>query len=291
MSGGFSNPILGGGGGLVYPSIHSPNFNVANPSASPNPSWGILKNGLAYFFGLILAGGTITGPDYIFNSNGFFFYNGAPANGNLIASITATNGTDGFLNPYGIGFVSYIPGVSNVAISGALINFANAAGSMFIEQVTAGGLEITGTAGVGFLDVAVPLSVALNLSQPGAASLGTAEVWHTVTPPTGLSGTLRYRATIDGQVDVQCFLTVANTVAAGTITLITLPAAYTPTTTARGPVAYFTNGQTTVAEVLGLLNMRWSANPAGTVTVQAFAGGAATTGVTELDFTARFPLT
>jgi hypothetical protein len=84
---GFNNPIIGGGGSLVYPSIHSPNFNVANPAGSPTPSWGILKSGLAFFFGLALAGGTITGPNYIFNTQGLFFYSGAPALGNLIISL------------------------------------------------------------------------------------------------------------------------------------------------------------------------------------------------------------
>ena len=99
MTDGFSNPIIGGGGALVYPSIHSPNFNVANPPASPTPSWGILKNGLAYFFGLVLAGGTITGPDYIINSVGFFFYSGTPGPGNLVgSSVSNAGGVDAFGN-------------------------------------------------------------------------------------------------------------------------------------------------------------------------------------------------
>lgn len=84
---GCSNPLVGGGGALVYPSIHSPNFVIANPVASPSPSWAILKSGLAYFFGLVLTGGTITGPDYIFNTQGLFFYSGTPAAGNLIISL------------------------------------------------------------------------------------------------------------------------------------------------------------------------------------------------------------
>jgi hypothetical protein len=119
MSGsGFSNPIVGGGGGLVYPSIHSPGFNVANPPASPNPSWGILKSGLAYFFGLILSGGTITGPNYIINSNGWFFYGGTPANGNLVASFVGnTGGTDQFGNTYQPGDTVYTPNGGYVNIT------------------------------------------------------------------------------------------------------------------------------------------------------------------------------
>ena len=56
---GFSNPIIGGGGALVYPSIHSPSFDVANPAASTPPAWAVLKNGLSYFTGVILESGSI----------------------------------------------------------------------------------------------------------------------------------------------------------------------------------------------------------------------------------------
>lgn len=40
----FSNPIIGGGGALVYPAIHSPNFSHANGTG-----WSINKNGSAEF--------------------------------------------------------------------------------------------------------------------------------------------------------------------------------------------------------------------------------------------------
>jgi hypothetical protein len=84
---GCANPIIGGGGALVYPAIASPNFNLANPLASPSPSWAILKSGIAYFFGLVLSGGTITGPNYIISSAGIFIYSGTPAAGNLIIAV------------------------------------------------------------------------------------------------------------------------------------------------------------------------------------------------------------
>lgn len=107
MSGGFANPIVGGGGGLVYPSVHSPNFNVANPPASPSPSWAILKNGLAYFFGLVITGGTIVGPDYILSPAGLFLYNGTPALGNLAFSFSTQTGTDPVGNPFDAGLWAY----------------------------------------------------------------------------------------------------------------------------------------------------------------------------------------
>lgn len=127
MSGsGFSNPIVGGGGALVYPQIKSPNFNIANPAASPSPSWAILKNGLAYFFGLVLAGGTITGPDYIINTAGIFIYSGTPATGNLIGSWAGVSGTDAFGNLYPAGFNITTGSISGSTFSGTdfIINSA-----------------------------------------------------------------------------------------------------------------------------------------------------------------------
>ena len=119
MSGGFSNPIVGGGGDLVYPSIQSPNFNIANPPLSPSPSWAILKTGIAYFFGLALAGGTITGPDYVINTSGIFIYSGTPATGNLIGSWAGASGTDAFGNLYPAGFNITTGAISGTTFSGA----------------------------------------------------------------------------------------------------------------------------------------------------------------------------
>jgi hypothetical protein len=68
---GFSNPIIGGGGALVYPAIQSPNF-----SQSAQTGWSIQKNGDAYFFNII-ASGTITatkfiGTEFEINASGAF---------------------------------------------------------------------------------------------------------------------------------------------------------------------------------------------------------------------------
>lgn len=286
----FSHDIAGGQGNLIATSLQSPNFNTANPAASPSPSWGVLKNGLAYFFGLVLSGGTIIGPDYIFNTAGLFFYNGTPAAGNMVGSLTAAGGTDQFGNRYLPGSASYNgPGAIVIWFTGITSYFGNLSSGWTSAAV----LNFNNVGGVATFSG--PLTVTGKITSTGGApnspTVITTDTWTAATPPAGFTGTLRYRMTNDGQVDVQCLLTVANTVAAGAVTLITLPTAYIPATTARGPVGYFTNAQTTVAQVLGLLNMRWSANPAGTFTIQAFAGGAAGTGVTELDFTARYPLT
>jgi hypothetical protein len=111
MSTPFSNPITAGGI-LVQPDVQSPNFSIAGQTG-----WAILQNGLAYFYDIILSGGTITGPDYIINTSGIFMYSGTPANGNLIVSIAPAAGTDAFGNVYVKGFE-----VSAGAIPGTLLN-------------------------------------------------------------------------------------------------------------------------------------------------------------------------
>jgi hypothetical protein len=147
---GFSNPIVGGGGALVYPSIHSPNFNIAAPASSPSPSWAILKNGLAYFFGLILAGGTITGPDYVINTAGAFFYSGPPAFGNLIVSIAGAAGTDAEGNPYPQGVNVAAGVISGTAISASTISAATITGTAITGSTFTGIDFIISAAGAFF---------------------------------------------------------------------------------------------------------------------------------------------
>jgi hypothetical protein len=138
MSGGFSNPIIGGGGALVYPMIRSPNFNPLNPPASPSPSWAILKNGLAYFVGLVLTGGTITGPDYIINTAGIFIYSGPPATGNLIGSWAGAAGNDGLPgggNNYPQGFSITQGAITGTTFTGTGF-VINAVGAFFYSTTT-----------------------------------------------------------------------------------------------------------------------------------------------------------
>jgi hypothetical protein len=69
----------------------------------------LLKNGLAYLFGVVLTGGTITGPNYIINTTGAFFYTASPALGNLSASVVpgTVNVSDGNGNTALPGFTVY----------------------------------------------------------------------------------------------------------------------------------------------------------------------------------------
>lgn len=77
---GFSNPIIGGGGSLVYPSIHSPGFQTGVTG------WSIDKNGDAEFNDVVIRG-TFFGVDFIISTAGIFLYSGPPALGNLAISI------------------------------------------------------------------------------------------------------------------------------------------------------------------------------------------------------------
>lgn len=119
---------------------------------------------------------------------------------------------------------------------------------------------------------------------------GGPETWHNVTPPTGFTGTLRYRMMPDGTVMVQVQLAVAATVAAGALVFGTLTAPYVATADTRGPVGTFPNAAATVAQLAGIVAMRWHAAVTGVFEVLAFPGGAAAGGVTELDFVAVFPV-
>jgi hypothetical protein len=94
MSGGFNNPLVSVGGTLVYPSIHSPNFNQATKTG-----WSIDKNGNAFFFGIVTSG-AFEGTNFVINSSGAFFYSGTPAAGNLFLALASVAGSDGFGNTY-----------------------------------------------------------------------------------------------------------------------------------------------------------------------------------------------
>jgi len=125
---GFRNPLVGGGGALVYPSIHSPNF------AHLISGWTINKDGSAEFDNLTIRG-TFLGTDWILNAAGEFFYSGTPAPGNLVASIAAAGGTDAFGNVYYQGITTYTdPSGPFLEMVGNEISFgSNAPGSRIVD--------------------------------------------------------------------------------------------------------------------------------------------------------------
>jgi hypothetical protein len=87
---------LAGGIVLVRPALRSPDF-VTGVSG-----WSINIDGSAEFNDVIIRGGVTIGGDS-------FYYDGAPAAGNLIASIAADPGNDPFGNAYLAGVTVYDP--------------------------------------------------------------------------------------------------------------------------------------------------------------------------------------
>ncbi len=88
-------------GSLAIPSVRSPNF-VTGVSG-----WTINKDGSAQFNNVTIRG-TLTGPDYIIDSTGAFYYEGTPALGNL--SCSDVPGTVTILDPKGN---TALPGVTS----------------------------------------------------------------------------------------------------------------------------------------------------------------------------------
>jgi hypothetical protein len=95
-----------GGTVMRIPAIQSPNFQV-----SPLAGWALFQDGRFYAADATISGtvsaGTFEGTDFVINASGAFFYSATPAAGNLINSVTATGGTDGFGNAYLAGISSY----------------------------------------------------------------------------------------------------------------------------------------------------------------------------------------
>lgn len=91
--GGFRNSILGGIN-LIRAAIQSPNF------VSGLTGWIIRQDGSAEFNNVVIRGGTVIGGTAL-------YYNGTPASGNLIMSISAAAGTDSFGNAYVAGVGVY----------------------------------------------------------------------------------------------------------------------------------------------------------------------------------------
>lgn len=104
----FSNPIVGGTA-LVRPAINSPNFQTGAQG------WSINRDGSAEFNNIVIRNGTVV-------SGSALYYSGPPALGNLVASISATGGTDPHGNTYPAGFgLSSAGQIVAVGTSGAKI--------------------------------------------------------------------------------------------------------------------------------------------------------------------------
>lgn len=167
----FSNEITGGQGALVRPAIKSPNF-VTGVSG-----WTIDRDGSAEFNNLSIRG-TFNGTDFVINAAGAFFYSGAPATGNLIASIASVDGTDAHGNPYLAGVTSMQGGAwaalknGQLFVGGGTPTFANEllAGAVTFKQSTGQVTVLGGT-------TATATDAPLMLLTPGSGTGANDPVW------------------------------------------------------------------------------------------------------------------
>jgi hypothetical protein len=212
---GFSNPLVGVGGALVYPQIKSPNFSIPDETG-----WAILKSGLAYFFGIVISGhGTITGPDYIINSAGAFFYSGTPAIANLIVSVASAGGEDAFGNIYPAGIMEQDDG----GIVQAILNL--------------GTLQVTEAGQPGALMGPAGFSTG-SITIDGATGIIAVDTWHSLGTLAGYTVTEgRYRLTPQNEVQIDIQVTAGGS-NANTVTFANpLPAAYRPLADRQLPMA------------------------------------------------------
>lgn len=118
-------------GNLIIPGVHSNNYV---PGSS---GWTINADGSAEFNNIVIRGGTVV-------SGLALYYAGPPANGNLIASISALQGTDAFGNTYLSGISSYAGPPSSIytSINGGVINVGKIVGGVpdttHVSLITAG---------------------------------------------------------------------------------------------------------------------------------------------------------
>ena len=190
-------------------------------------------------------GSSFTGTDYIINSQGVFFYSGAPALGNLILSNTPASGTDAFGNAYLIGVTNYTPGTTYFAeqLYQASVLFYNAtSGAGPWTQVGsilcpggASGMQFQSSPGGFTFGGGALLSVAGTATSP---TLITTDSWHNMTLLNSWANNAsfvasRYKLMENKSVRVQG---VINATAATNNTFFTLPLGYRPTSPSGAPV-------------------------------------------------------
>ena len=175
MGSGFSNPIIGGGGSLVYPSIQSPGFDQANLAG-----WAIMKDGSAYLYE-VTASGVITatefsGNDFLLNAYGIFFYSASPAPGDLMIAIAPASGADGEGN-------DFIQGIQLAAP--AEIQIIGPSGENITVEASPAQITIAGTGGEQLLlEAAGGAGTPVITYESGAAEqTGAAALYSEITSP------------------------------------------------------------------------------------------------------------
>lgn len=193
-----------------------------------------------------ITGGVITGAQFVAvgASGEILVYSGTPALGNLVASFSASAGTDSVGNAYLAGNVSYelvgpnMGAVQQTGLAVTAYTATSAAGPwtqvqslFFVVNPSLGfyRLALGGTAGA-TIEVDSPFETMLHVVQPGTTA--TAESWHAATLQNSWAGSgsatngLFYRLTAFNEVRI-----IGDLNSPGTASVIaTLPTGYRPAT-------------------------------------------------------------
>lgn len=249
----MTDPFLGLGGlaPMRIDQQHDP-----SPPALPTGAQAVFRGRLVVISGTS-SNGTV----------GLFVYSGTPANGNLVASIASTAGTDQFGNAYLAGITSYDPAVTGNIVNllagvitlentgfpsqiGATISFANASMSIigarnavaFANEIILAGGGSGGT--VTRIQGSDGSNAYLKTCEPN--NFGASTTFHTLSGfNTGWSvgGECEYRLTVENEVEIRFRNLVHDGVTAnpdGTVILSSangLPSAFRPSS-ARRAAAY-----------------------------------------------------
>ena len=208
-------------GNLTYKQIQSPDYLAGVQG------WQIRKDGSAEFNNVTIRGGEVVDGTTL-------IYSPSPGAGNLVASISATGGTDAYGNTYQAGAVSYTAGGLAGLYLGALQLFGSADGWQVTTGPVIGGHEslalfpsLTYGGGLGGKPVYVGFDGTVYAANPANTAIN--ESWHSLGTLAGYTVNLaRYRLTALGELEVQVSVTSAGANAATVNFSAALAAAYQP---------------------------------------------------------------
>jgi hypothetical protein len=209
---GFANAVVGGMSKLIRFAIQSPNF------VTGTSGWIIRKDGSAEFNNLVIRNGQII-------SGVQLIYNGTPAFGNLVSSITNAAGTDTFGNAYLAGNTQYFdPGTGNVFAmqnSGIALNWYQAlteAGPWNLKTTLNLILDLVNPRTLSVGDFQMEIGDIIVATDPSSV-VHKEEDWHDITPLlingwAPVSGGCRYKLNAMGRVVFDGSLSVGLATAA-----------------------------------------------------------------------------
>lgn len=231
----FAHDIAGGQGNLIATSLQSPNFEHLVQG------WQIAKDGSAEFNNVVIRGGTVVDGTSL-------YYSPSPGYGNLVASISATTGTDAYGNAYVSGVATYNGGLT-VSLTDGELSLTPVSGGHTPGSVTSftGTLILTSpteTSGDTQSQLVV-VSSAAYASASAAMVIGpagikvavpiSADTWHNITLDTGWTAgpqVPQYRLLPDGNVQVRGQATHASVTAVTYVNQSNpIPSAYRPALT------------------------------------------------------------